>query len=122
MLKKIVRVVQIIAVVATAFFVVMLFVDEAPGTEQASSSRVTTTPVSVDAAALYQARCSGCHGATGGGGVGPRLAGRMEERFPDEAVQVLVVTKGSGAMPAFEGRLTDEEIKAVVEYTREELG
>ena len=85
---------------------------------------------------IYTANCASCHGATGGGGVGPQLAGgSVLETFSDPVDQIDWVTKGSegfadqgtygdtnkpvnGGMPAWEGQLTPEEIIAVVYYER----
>jgi cytochrome c oxidase subunit 2 len=90
------------------------------------------------------AGCGSCHGATGGGGVGPKLAGgEAKLTFPNEEDHIAWVTEGSsasrgksygdpnrpggprppasGGMPAFKGQLTPEEIKAVVEYERDRL-
>ncbi|HEX3623297.1 MAG TPA: cytochrome c [Acidimicrobiales bacterium] len=91
-----------------------------------------------------KAGCSGCHGPTGGGGVGPKLAGgEAKLTFPNEADHIAWVETGSapskgmlygdparpggqhgpasGGMPAFKGQLTPEEIQAVVTYEREKL-
>ena len=70
---------------------------------------------------VWTANCAGCHGGDGRGGIGPRLAGRVAEKYPDPAEQEAVVRKGRGSMPAWEGALTDEQIAAVVRYTREVL-
>lgn len=70
---------------------------------------------------VWVANCAGCHGGDGGGGIGPRLAGRVAEQYPDPADQEAVVRKGRGSMPAWEGALTDEQIRAVVRYSREVL-
>lgn len=73
---------------------------------------------------VYNASCAQCHGVGGGGGVGPRLAGRVTEAFPNLDDHVAVITEGrSGTnMPAFGDRLTAEEIVAVARYERESLG
>lgn len=91
-----------------------------------------------------KAGCGGCHGATGGGGVGPKLAGgEAKLTFPNEADHIAWVENGSapskgqpygdpnrpggqhgpasGGMPAFKGQLTPEEIAAVVDYERNRL-
>jgi cytochrome c oxidase subunit 2 len=71
---------------------------------------------------VYQAECARCHGGTGGGGAGPKLSdGRAVERFPNPADQEKVVHDGRGSMPAWGSKLSDEEIAAVVRYTREAL-
>lgn len=66
---------------------------------------------------IYAANCATCHGVDGQGGVGPRLAG-VAARYPDVETQIAVVTNGRNAMPAFRGRLTATEIRAVVDHTR----
>jgi mono/diheme cytochrome c family protein len=109
MFQRIVNVVEVLALLAAAVFVVMLFANE-PG-----SSYTPTTP----GAALFAAHCSTCHGADGGGGTGPQLAGGVaKQRFPDIEDQVAFVTQGSGGMPAFGGELSPAQIRQVVEYTR----
>ena len=70
---------------------------------------------------VYVANCARCHGTSGEGRIGPRLAGRVGDRFPDIADQISVVEGGRGLMPGFEGRLSDEQIRAVVRYEREVL-
>jgi cbb3-type cytochrome c oxidase subunit III len=82
-----------------------------------------TEAVDPDQAALgaqvYADTCDGCHGADGEGGFGPQLAGGAAvSKYPDPADQIAVVTDGRGAMPAYDGDLTPEEIAAVVAYTR----
>lgn len=86
---------------------------------------------------IYVANCASCHGATGGGGVGPALAGdAVETTFPEQADHLEFVRQGSspgetygaqdqeatGGMPSWEGVLTEEELEAVVTYEREGLG
>jgi mono/diheme cytochrome c family protein len=71
---------------------------------------------------VYLDKCARCHGDAGGGGAGPKLAdGRVVKDFPDPEAQAEVVRNGRGSMPAWEGKLTDAEIDAVVRYTREVL-
>jgi mono/diheme cytochrome c family protein len=76
-----------------------------------------------DPAVEFRLRCAGCHGADGSGGTGPRLnGGVLLQKYPDAADQFEVVKHGRNAMPAFGERgMTDAEIRAVVEYTREQL-
>ncbi len=90
--------------------------------------------------AIYNAQCATCHGATGGGGVGPALnGGAVVETFPEFQTHVEWVAVGSsewptdtygatnvpvtrsGGMPAFGETLTPEEIALVVRYEREVL-
>ncbi len=72
--------------------------------------------------AIYGSACAACHGADGGGGSGSKLSdGAVTAAYPDIADQIELVANGRGQMPAYTGRLTDEQIRAVVRYTREVL-
>ena len=106
---------------------------------------VAETPEQVGARVYGTAGCSGCHGAQGQGGAGPKLAGgEAKLTFPtiDDHINWVKTgsqTKGigtpygdparaggqhvvhSGGMPAFQGKLSDAEIAAVVNYEREKL-
>jgi mono/diheme cytochrome c family protein len=80
-------------------------------------------PVLAQGQQIYTARCASCHGVSGGGGIGPALAGRMTERFPDSADQAALIANGvqGTSMRAFGEVLSASEIEAVVRYTRETL-
>ena len=71
---------------------------------------------------VFASTCATCHGAQGGGGIGPELAGVVGEKYPDIADQIAVVTDGRGGMPAFGDVLTGAEIESVVMFERTELG
>ena len=122
MLKRIVDAVELVALVAVAVFVVMLFTNEPDTSPAPAASDEAADPVGVDGAAVYAGSCSSCHGDDGTGGFAPELGrGRVVTAVPDEADQIEIVTSGSGGMPAFGGRLSPEEIAAVVAFTRTEL-
>lgn len=76
----------------------------------------TPAPAEVDAAAIYNANCAGCHNADGSGGIGPDLRGE-----DDVAGVVEKINKGDGKMPAFKGELSAPEIEAVAGYVTTEL-
>ncbi len=114
MLKRVVAAAEVLALLGAAVAVVMLFANEPGG-----SSAGPSTP----GAALFASNCASCHGADGGGGIGPQLSGGAVVRdFPNETDQIAVVTKGRGGMPAFGGQLSPDQIRQVVEYTRTGLG
>ena len=116
--KRVVDVVQVLVLVGAALFVLALFTNDGSAPPPAAA----TAEGGVDGAAVFADNCAGCHGADGGGGVGPALAGgAVVESLPDEADQVAVIAGGRGGMPAFGGRLSDEEIQAVTAYTRNQL-
>lgn len=95
---------------------------------------------------IYAANCASCHGASGGGGVGPAFTGKaLDKVFPDYKEQFAWVNIGSAkwpndtfgaegkaptrsgaTMPGFgpEGSsaLSCEQIALVVRYEREVLG
>ena len=71
---------------------------------------------------VYARNCVGCHGVSGQGGVGPKISdGLTVESYPDPADQATIIADGRGQMPAFVGKLSQEEIDAVVRFTRESL-
>jgi cytochrome c6 len=112
--RRVVDVVQVLALVAVAFFVVMLFANEPSGGNAASTGNA-----SLDAGGVvFAANCARCHGSSGEGGIGPQLAGSVTQSFPDPADEAAVVHDGRGSMPSFAGSLTDEQIQQVVAYTR----
>jgi mono/diheme cytochrome c family protein len=104
----------------------------------AFGERASTEEGPVQAGAgVYRAQgCSGCHGPTGGGGVGPAL-GNVLKTFPKFEDHVAWVRSGSapfkgqpygatgkvatGGMPGFPD-LTDEEVIAVVCHERVTYG
>ena len=64
------------------------------------------------------AGCGGCHtleAAGSRGNVGPNL----DDAKPDSALVVDRVTNGAGAMPSFEGQLSEQEIADVAQYVVE---
>lgn len=116
MFKRVVIVVEILALIAAAGFVIALFVydpDGGGGGGSGGEDEATT------GAEIYADNCAGCHGADGGGGIGPQLSdGAVVAAYPNPVDEAIVVNDGMGAMPSFEGELTTEQIAAVVEYTR----
>ena len=110
--KKVVTGVEVVALVAAVVFVVLLFTNGS-GDGGSSGSGAGAT-----GAQLFAANCATCHGADGQGAVGPQLAGRVTQRFPNIADQIALVTNGSGGMPSFSGKLSPQQIQKVVEYTR----
>jgi cytochrome c oxidase subunit 2 len=88
-----------------------------------SSTSTTSSDPQLDLGrAVYARSCASCHGPKGGGSIGTRLAGgAVVERYPDFAAQRAVIANGKGAMPKWSGVLSDEEIDAVVRFTREAL-
>lgn len=112
---------EIAAFHAVVVFIVLLFFNS-PTAPAPTPAATVDAAGGVDSGELYGSGCAGCHGGDGSGGIGPRLLGRVVEQFPDPAAQIAVVTDGRRGMPAFATRLTEDEIAAIVEYTRTLLG
>ena len=93
----------------------------APTIERSPSTVRRLVGIGLWDAAIYSSTCATCHGATGLGSVGPRLAGRVAARYPDVADQIALVSNGRSGMPSFSDRLSETEIEAVVDYTRTDL-
>jgi mono/diheme cytochrome c family protein len=70
---------------------------------------------------VWVGNCVRCHGPSGQGGVGARLAGVVSKNIPNQQNEINIVTNGAGQMPAWGDKLTDAEILDVVRFTREVL-
>jgi mono/diheme cytochrome c family protein len=68
---------------------------------------------------VFSGNCQACHGADGGGGSGPALAG--EDEFTDAGVVVDQVRDGGGGMPAFGDQLSEQELADVSAFVVKEL-
>lgn len=111
---------------ATQIFVVaavgLALVVSACATDVASPEVPASDQQLVEGREVYIGNCASCHGATGQGGRGSKLnEGRVLERYPEIVDQIELVAGGRGAMPAFDSRLSEAEIEAVVRYTRDIL-
>ena len=72
---------------------------------------MSTAAFAADGAALFKAKCSGCHGAAGEGKMGPKIAGST-------AVSVVLTNGVKTKAPhtkAF-ANLTADEVKAIADY------
>jgi len=80
--------------------------------------------VQQDGVSLYRASCQGCHMAQGEGAQGagkfPALADNP--RLAGAAYPVYNVLHGRHGMPGFGKYMSDEQVAAVVNYTRSHLG
>lgn len=74
--------------------------------------------VLVEGQRVYSQNCASCHGASGQGGYGKKLAGVVTEKYPNIDDQIALITNGKGAMPSFSKKLTADQITAVTRYTR----
>ena len=74
---------------------------------------------------LFKTKCAACHGPDGKGEVpiGKKLGARnlssTDVQGQSDAQLTDVVTKGKNKMPAYDGKLTKEQIADLVAYIRE---
>src|SRR6516225_11638734 len=77
-----------------------------------------------DGAAIFKSKCAMCHGADGTGNtqmgksMGLKDLGSADVQKQSDADLTAVVSKGKGKMPAYGGKLSDEDISALVKYVR----
>ena len=70
-----------------------------------------------DPAVLYAQNCAACHGERGEGRMGPALT-HLDDHTDDEIYHIIAEGRPERGMPAWAGRLTPEEITALVGYLR----
>ena len=75
--------------------------------------------VAADGAAIFKAKCAGCHGADGtksmaAMGIKPINSDAVKSK--GAATLTGEVTNGVNKMPAFKGKLSEDEIGAVVQH------
>ena len=77
-----------------------------------------------DAATLYKSKCAACHGSDGAGQTAAgKKFGAKDFRSPAVAkmsdAQLFEITqKGKEKMPAYDKKLTDDQIKLLIKYIR----
>ncbi len=78
-----------------------------------------------DAASLYKSKCAACHAADGSGNTPAGKSLKIRDlHSPDvqkqtDAQLTEIITAGKSPMPAYKGKLTDDQIKQLVGYIRE---
>jgi mono/diheme cytochrome c family protein len=120
-LARLDRVLAPLTWLAAAFAVVVLLAGpELIGADKPSGGGAAA-PAPSGKALFASSGCAGCHtlaDAGASGTVGPDL----DQLAPDAATVAAAVQSGSGAMPAFEGRLSEAEIQAVAHYVASSAG
>jgi len=78
-----------------------------------------------DGAALYKSKCAMCHAPDGSGNSPTGKALKVTDLRSEEvqkktdAQLIEITTNGKAKMPAFKGKLTEPQIKELVQYIRE---
>ena len=77
-----------------------------------------------DGATVFKAKCAACHGADGKGDTtmgkkqGLRDLGSADVQKQTDAELTTITAKGKGKMPAYEAKLSADDIKALVAHMR----
>jgi cytochrome c6 len=77
-----------------------------------------------DGAALFKTKCAACHGADGKGDNSMGKALKLRDLGSDDVQKQTdaeltdIITNGKGKMSAYKGKLTDDQIKSLVAFTR----
>jgi cytochrome c oxidase subunit II len=69
---------------------------------------------------MWEATCAKCHGASGEGGYGPKIAGTA--LVSDQQAVAEVIRNGFGTMPPVGRDWTDDEMTAITTYLKENIG
>jgi mono/diheme cytochrome c family protein len=88
------------------------------GEDEGSSNRV---PDADAGGVVYAANCTGCHGPDGSGNAAFPAAPRLDSAALDDDSDTELRAKvrdGDGAMPAFGGTLTEDQIADVIAFVR----
>jgi mono/diheme cytochrome c family protein len=78
-----------------------------------------------DGAGLFKAKCAACHGADGSANTAVGKSMKIRDfHSPDvqkqtDAQLTDIITTGKGAMPAYKGKLTDDQVKQLVGFIRD---
>ncbi|WP_211749654.1 cytochrome c [Paenibacillus sp. Marseille-Q4541] len=98
---------------ACTFALVLMFTVPGRDHEAAEEAGPVMPQVTLDAASAEEkakASCITCHGNQLEGGVGPSLQTVGAELNAEQIYKTITKGKGGGKMPAFEGKLSEEEI------------
>jgi len=85
---------------------------------------IASTYTFADAAADYKAKCAACHGANGaadttmGKNMKIRDFSSAEVQAQSDAELTDIITKGKGKMPAYDGKLSKDQISDIVKWIR----
>ncbi len=77
-----------------------------------------------DGESLFKAKCAACHGADGKGDTSMGKSMKLRDLGSDDvqkqtdAELTEITANGKGKMPAYKGKLTDDQIKQLVGYIR----
>ena len=88
--------------------------DQTPTASASAPAAPAATELSGQA--LFAKHCAGCHGADGKGAFGPDLSGDYQYGKTEMAAEESISSGRPGNMPAFNEKLSPEEIKALTGF------
>jgi mono/diheme cytochrome c family protein len=88
-----------------------------PAASAAGAAAGGTKTASVDAKSIFSQKCAGCHGANGGGGMGPALT-TVEAKGDAHIKNRIVNGSPEKGMPAFGQQLSAAEVDGLVAYVK----
>ena len=85
---------------------------------------VNASAADAAAASLYKSKCQSCHGADGKATAIGKKLGARDFQDPDVAKMseeelAKITSAGKNKMPAYKGKLTDDQIKELVKYVKQ---
>jgi DNA-binding beta-propeller fold protein YncE len=94
-----------------------------PATKKELKSTAAAAVDNNEAESLYKSKCQACHGADGAGStagksLGVRSFSSSEVSGQSDAQLVAATANGKGKMPAFKGKLSDDQISSLIKYIR----
>ena len=78
-------------------------------------------PAAAAAQQLFIDNCGNCHTLAAAGATG-KVGPDLDQLQPGPDLVTAQVENGGGGMPAFKGKLTDEQIKQIADYVSENAG
>lgn len=96
---------------------------ESPASPKPAASSGAATAISAETKDLYHSKCQACHAPDGSGSTVGKSLGAKDFHSPEvsgqsDAALMDVVKKGRGKMPSYDGKLTDAQIKDLINYIR----
>jgi mono/diheme cytochrome c family protein len=90
-------------------------------TEETTTEETGTTEAAAAGKQVFTQNCASCHTLSDAGSEG-QVGPNLDDVKPSESKVESQVRQGGGAMPAFEGQLSDAQIKAVAAYVASAAG
>ena len=88
------------------------------------STLIITPAFASDGPDIYKSKCAMCHGADGAGDTPAGKALKAKSLKEADAMKatdvdlIAIVKNGKGKMPAYSGKLADDDIKSTIAYIR----